>query len=158
MRGIDMGGWDEFKDKFVLLDIAPADAAFIAFGDNVNEVFENAALAMFEIMVATRDVRPDRKVDVEMDAPDLKALMFGWLNELNFIVGSQNMVFSKFEVKIKEGAEEGTLRLDAKAWGEEMNRERHDLRSEVKSATYHKLFVEKNEKKGRWEAQVVIDL
>ena len=40
--------------KFEYIDITTADVAFVAYGKDLNELFENAALAMFEVMVNTK--------------------------------------------------------------------------------------------------------
>ena len=38
------------KEKFVYLEEHTADVAFIAYGKDLNEAFENAAKAMFNVM------------------------------------------------------------------------------------------------------------
>jgi len=138
--------------KFEFLDITTADVAFAAYGRSLNKVFVNAALAMFEVMVNTKQIKPAIEKKVEVRGHDLKSLLFNWLSELIFLSGSENMVFSKFKVKIDEEA----LALNAACAGEEMNPDKHELRTEVKAATYHKMEIKKSD--GVWRAQVILDI
>jgi len=105
--------------KFEFLDITTADVCFLAYGKSLNELFENSALAMFNVITNTEQVKPKVKRGVEVKGEDLQSLMFNWLNELLFYSGAENLAFSKFEVKI----DEKDLDLEANCWGEEMNPE-----------------------------------
>ncbi len=136
--------------KFEFIDITTADVGFLAYGRDLNELFENAALAMFESIVNTAKV--ERKVDrkVEVEGEDLESLMFNWLNELLFYVDAENLVFSEFDVRV----DEKSLMVRAVCKGEKIDVEKHEVRTLVKSCTYHKLRVEKNE---IWRAQVILD-
>ncbi len=138
--------------KFKFLDITTSDVAFAAYGKSLNKVFANAALAMFEVIVNTGHVKPAREKKIEIRGHDLKSLLFNWLSELIFLSGSQNMVFSKFKVKIDEGA----LVLNAVVAGEEMDAKKHELRTEVKAVTYHLMMVKKVG--DVWRAQVILDI
>jgi SHS2 domain-containing protein len=138
--------------KFEFLDITTADVAFAAYGSSLDELFANAALATFEVMVDTKQVEPsvDKKVDVS--GHDLNSLMFNWLSELIFLHGSEEMMFSKFYVKVDEKA----FALSAVCAGEGMDQKKHELRTEVKAATYHKMEIKKSN--GPWRAQVILDI
>ena len=138
-------------EKFRFIDITTADVAFEAWGKDLNELFANAALAMFEVMVNTEKVEAKEVREIEVEGIDLESLLFNWLNELLFYYGSENLVFKKFEVEV----DEKNFRLRAKAYGEKFDREKHELKTEVKSCTYHKLKIEKNEV---WKARVILDI
>ena len=138
--------------KFEFLDITTADTAFTAYGKNLNEVFANAALAMFEVMVNTKQIKPKIKKTVKVKNNDLKGLLFAWLNELLIFYGSDNLAFSKFEVKVNEER----MELNAVLHGEKINVKRHEVRTEVKAATYHKMEIKKAD--GKWQAKVIVDI
>jgi len=142
--------------KFEFLDIAPADAAFVAYGKDMNEVFANAALAVFEIITDTSKVKASEKMTIEASGYDLKSLMFGWLSELLYVSSSENMLFSKFEVNVREDAEKERVMLKAVCWGEKIDKGSHELHSEVKAITYHKMEIK--EEDGKWKAQVIVDI
>jgi SHS2 domain-containing protein len=138
-------------EKFKFVDITTADVAFEAYGKDLSELFANAALAMFEVMVNTKQIKPIVKRRVTVDGNDLQSLLFNWLNELLVFVDGENLAFSEFEVKVSEK----NLKLKAICKGEEMNRERHETRTHVKAATMHKMEIEKNK---IWKAKVILDI
>jgi len=138
--------------KFEFLDITTADTAFAAYGKDLNELFENAALAMFEIMVNTKKIKPELRKIVEFKTEDLKSLLFEWLNELIFYFGSENMAFSKFDVEV----DKKNFKLRAICCGEIIDPQKHEIRTEVKAATYHKMEIKRLN--GRWQARVIVDI
>jgi SHS2 domain-containing protein len=137
--------------KFKFLDITTADIAFEAYGKDLNELFANSALAMFEVIVNTKQIEPKVERKVEAEGNDLQSLMFDWLNKLLVFVDSENIAFSEFDVKV----DEKNFKLEAICRGEEMNREKHETRTHVKAATYHKMEIKKNK---IWKARVILDI
>ena len=138
--------------RFKFIDITTADIAFEAYGKNLNELFSNAALAMFEVIVDTKLIKPKIKKTVEIKAQDLKSLLFDWLNEILFYFGSENLAFSKFDVKV----DEKNFKLKAVCFGEKIDLKKHEIRTEVKATTYHKMKIEKT--KEGWKTQVILDI
>ena len=139
-------------EKFEFVDITTADVAFVAYGKTLNELFSNAALAFFEVMINTRQIKPKIKKNVKTNGDDLESLMFNWLNALLVYVDGKNLAFNKFKVKI----DEKTLNLTAECKGEKIDKKRHETRTAIKAATYHKLEVKKE--KYRFKARVVFDV
>jgi SHS2 domain-containing protein len=137
--------------KFKFLDITTADIAFEAYGKDLNELFANSALAMFEVIVNTKQIEPKVERKVEAEGNDLQSLMFDWLNKLLVFVDSENIAFSEFDVKI----DEKNFKLEAICRGEEMNREKHETRTHVKACTMHKMEIKKNK---IWKARVILDI
>lgn len=132
-------------------DITTADVAFIAHGKSLDEAFENSALAMFEVMVKTKDVKPKIEKKIKAKGIDLKSLMFNFLNELLIMVDSESMVFSKFKVVV----DEKKFTLVASCFGEKVS-DKIETRTEVKAATYHKMDISRNAK--GWKAMVILDI
>ena len=114
-----------------------ADIAIRTTGKSMNEAFENAGYAMFDTMCDATSVKPLTTKRVECEANDLEQLLVDWLSELLFICDVDDMLFSKFEVQIT-----GT-KLQAKIYGEKMDRTRHHLKTDIKAITYHMLDVDK---------------
>lgn len=127
-----------------------ADIGIRGFGSNIGEAFENAALAMYSVMVKIEAIKPLEQKEVAVSAPDGELLLVEWLNALLSLSDIERMVFSRFEVRI-----EGTS-LTARAWGERLDRIRHEPNVEVKGATYHMLKV--NKSGDRYVAQCVVDV
>ncbi|MEE9592370.1 MAG: archease [Thermoplasmata archaeon] len=116
-----------------------ADVGIKAYGDGVNEIFENAALGMFDLMTDVTLVRPVGEVKVEVQAHDLGALLVDWLSELLFLHEVDHAFFAEFVVAVDGLALQGTAR------GEEVDPGRHRLEAQVKAVTYHKLEVNPEE-------------
>ena len=138
--------------KFEFIDITTADVAFVAYGKTLAEMFANAALAMFEVMINTKEVRHKIKQEITVSGNDMPSLMFNWLNKLIVFVDAENVVFSRFNVIV----DEKLFTLKALCFGEKIDQKRHELRTVVKSATYHKMEIKK--KAGLWQAQVILDI
>ncbi len=132
-----------------LVDVE-ADVGFEVWASDLNSLFEEAALAMYEIMVDVESVNPVVEKELELKSEDLSLLLHSWLSELLFITDVEGLVFSKFEVTV-----EGT-RLRGRAWGEPVDPKRHNPKTEVKAVTYYKLRVEKEG--DLWRAVVILDL
>jgi len=132
----------------------PSDIGFRAYGKNLAEAFENAALALFEVMVDTGKVEPREEVKVELEAEDEGALLYDWLDRMLYFRDARNLVMSKFKVgisKIKDG-----LKLNAQIWGERFDPAKHPERTAVKAMTYH--MMEIKQEKNRCSVQAVVDI
>ena len=127
-----------------------ADIGIRGYGATVEESFGNAAIALYSVVVDVDAVKPAEKSDLTVSAPDIELLLVEWLNALLSLSDIAHLVFSKFDVKL-----EGTT-LFGSAWGEVLDRERHEPKVEVKGATYHMLSVKKEE--GLYLAQCVVDV
>ncbi len=127
-----------------------ADVGIRGFGMTLEEAFENAARALYSVMVKIDAVKPLEVRTVTVSAPDSELLLVEWLNALLSLSDVDRMVFSKFDVKI-----EGAV-LKGFAWGEKLDPGRHEPNVEVKGATYHLLQITKED--GRYTAQCVVDV
>lgn len=139
--------------KFEFFDVT-ADVGYWAYGKTMDEAFENAALALFEVMTDTTNIKPLMEKKIELEAEDAYALLYDWLSELIFIHDSENLIFSQFKVKITVKNNE-TYILKASVWGEPFNLEKNESRDEVKAATYH--LMEIKEENGYVMLQVILD-
>jgi SHS2 domain-containing protein len=143
---------NDMEKKFEFVDITTADVAFVAYGRDLNELFANAALAMFNVIIDTRNVESKIEREIKVEGDDLVSLLFNWLNELLFYVDAENLAFSEFDVVV----DREKFTLTAKCRGEEIDLEKHDVKTHVKAATMHKMTVER--KDGYWEARVILDI
>lgn len=139
-------------ERFEFVDITTADVAFVAYGKTLNELFSNAALAFFEVMINTRQIKPKVTKNVKVSGDDLESLMFNWLNALLVYVDGHNIAFSKFNVSV----DEKKLKLVGECVGEKIDNKRHETRTAIKAATYHKLEVKKEN--DCWKAKVIVDI
>ena len=125
--------------KFEFLEHT-ADVYVAAHGKALEEAFENAALAMFEVMTDTDKVSAVVEDNFEVEAEDEFALLYSWLEALLVNFETKNMVYSQFQIAGIEETEEG-FRFKAAAWGEKFNAEKHVQKVGVKAVTYHRMEI-----------------
>jgi SHS2 domain-containing protein len=132
-----------------------ADIKFQAYGKTREEVFENAALAMFNVIIDTEKVSGDTAREIIIKSPDLESLLVDWLSELLYVFEVDEIVFREFRVdKIKE--ENGEYSIAAQALGEKYYPESHPFETEIKAVTYNQLEITKDA--DGWKAQIVVDI
>jgi SHS2 domain-containing protein len=129
----------EKTGKFEFLEHT-ADVYIAAHGKTLEEAFENAALAMFEVMTDTETVSPDLEDSVEVEAEDEYALLYSWLEALLVKFETQNLLYSKFQISSIAETTEG-FKIKATVWGEKFNMEKHTQRVGVKAVTYHRMEI-----------------
>ena len=127
-----------------------ADIGIVAYGADLKQAFSHAAEGMFSLIVDLDTVKEKSMRPVEVSASDTEMLLASWLNELIYIFDTEYLVFKRFEITEITGEQ-----LTANCYGEKVNHRRHELKRSVKSATYHKLQVEKD---NGYRVQVLFDV
>ena len=123
-----------------------ADAYVAAYGKDLAEAFESAAVAMFDVMTEVEKVKAEVKDDVEVEAEDEYALLYSWLEDLLVKSDINRMLYSKFKISSIEKTPD-RFRLKAKIWGEKFNPEKHPQKVGVKAVTYHRMEILKEPNK-----------
>lgn len=136
--------------RYELLDHT-ADIGVIAFGRDLPEAFGNAAYAMFDILTDIDSVSETDSFDLQVSASNIEDLLVAWLNELLYRYETERIVLSKFVI---DDINDSNLR--ATVYGEKIAPDRHEIKTEIKSVTYHQLKVEKID--DGWRAQVIFDV
>lgn len=131
--------------KFEFLEHT-ADAKFRAYGASIEKAFENAALAMKQIINENK-VKCKIKKKIKVKGKDMKSLLYHFLEEFLFLFDSENFLVSKVKVKIKG------LELEAEAIGDE---DSFINEGGVKAVTYNEMEIGENKKKKF--VQVVLDV
>jgi len=120
-----------------------ADVYVAAYGINLEEAFENAALATFETMTETEKVEPKIEDSIEAEGYDEYALLYNWLEALLIKFETTENLYSKFKISKIEKTSKG-FKLNAKIWGEPFNSEKHPQKVGIKAVTYHQMEIIKN--------------
>ncbi|CAB3288138.1 Protein archease [Methanocaldococcus lauensis] len=131
-----------------------ADMGIIAKGKSLEDAFKEAAKGLFHIMVDIDKVDKKEKIEFEVSGENLEELLYNFLNELIFYSDVENLVFSDFDMKIEKNNNE--YRLKCIAYGEKINKEKHNIKEEVKAVTYHKMEVKKEG--DMWIIKYIVDL
>jgi SHS2 domain-containing protein len=129
----------EKTGKFEFLEHT-ADVLIAAHGQKLEEAFENAALAMFEVMTDTTKIDTVQEDTVEVEAEDEYALLYSWLEALLVKFEIKGMLFSKFKIDRIQDTPDG-YKLQASVWGEKFNPEKHPQKVAVKAVTYHRMEI-----------------
>lgn len=137
-------------ERYKLLDHT-ADIGIIASGKDVSEAFGNAAYAMFDILTDIGKIKEESSFEVHVSADNIAELLVVWLNELLYQYEVERFICRRFSIN---DIDETSLR--ALVFGEKIDPARHEIRTEIKSVTYHQFRVEKMD--DGWEAQVIFDV
>ncbi len=127
-----------------------ADVGIRAFGTDLAQAFANAARAMFSLITELESIRGSIYREVEVTAPDREILLVEWLNELVYLFDTEQILFRAFDINLV-----ADNHLQARCYGEKVDRSRHNIKVGIKSATYHMLKIEKN---GNYQVQVLLDI
>jgi SHS2 domain-containing protein len=128
-----------------------ADVGVIAHGGTLAEAFVHAAEGTFSVMVNLNGVREEEERSLSVKAHDWPSLLVAWLSELIYFCDVDGLVFRRFEIRQME-----PYSLQASAYGEKIDRQRHELGAGVKAITRHMLEVGEDE--DGYRVQVLLDI
>jgi SHS2 domain-containing protein len=144
-----------FEGRFEFLEHT-ADVYVRAYGVSLCEAYENAALAMFETMTKTGKVAQQEEEIITVEATDICALLYNWLEALLVAFETTGVLYSKFQItNWTETA--GSFKISAHVWGEKFQPERHLQKVAVKAVTYHRMSVT-HEKEGNVVLEFILDI
>ena len=128
-----------------------ADIGIIAFGKDLPETFANAAYAMFDILTDVSKVNGKDSFELQVSAQNQEELLVTWLDELLFRYETERIVCDRFVINNLVDKS-----LNATVFYEKIDREKHEIITEIKNVTYHQLNIKKV--RSGWSAQVIFDL
>ena len=131
------------KKRFEILE-HPADVGFLAFGETLEELFQNAAAAMCSLACEPEKIEERLERLIEAQSTDIESLLYAWLTEILFVMDAEQIVCRRVDIeKFSEpkngnsGEAIGILR------GEKFARDRHDAGTYIKAVTLHQFKIEK---------------
>ncbi len=133
--------------KFEFLEHT-ADVKFRSYGKSLEKAFENASLALKKTITRGEKIEKKQEKNFIIEEGDLKSKLQSFLEEFLYLLDAEDFIFSKVEVKEKQGRFEVTVLGDKAS--------KYNLTSDVKAITYNEMFV-KREGEG-WVCQVVLDV
>ena len=137
--------------KYKFLDHT-ADIMFEAYGNSLNILFENAALATEATMIDLKQIKQDIKRKVSLKNKNIETLLYDFLSELLYFKDAELLLFSKIKVEIKKNK---IYYLKAVLAGEKLN-DKHEQKVDVKAVTFHKFEIKKRAKD--YVARVILDI
>jgi SHS2 domain-containing protein len=128
-----------------------ADIGIVAYGNTIPQLFGNAALGMFSLILETGTIGESKQYKIKLSSPDRESLLVGWLNELLFLFDTKHLVFKRFKFDLLSETD-----LNATCNGAEVNLHKQIIQREIKAATYHMLSIDKSN--NGYKAQIVFDI
>jgi SHS2 domain-containing protein len=128
-----------------------ADVGIIAYGADIEELFSNAALALFSLIIEPESIENKFHLDLEVHSEDIDSLLVEWLNEIIYLFDVKRTLFNRFDIISLTNN-----RLKATCYGEDFNTMKHKIKTGVKAATYHMLKLDKSD--DGFKAQVILDI
>jgi tRNA nucleotidyltransferase (CCA-adding enzyme) len=135
--------WEHFEHE--------ADIGIRGIAPTLEQSFEQAAVAMTAVMTDPDLVSDSKAVDIQCVAPDTELLFVSWINELVYAMAVHDLLFNRYQVIIDND------KLSATAFGETVDRQKHQPAVEIKGATFTELRVYQ-QADDAWVAQCVVDV
>jgi len=138
------------KRGFEIIDHT-ADVGIIAYGTDIEELFRNAALALFSLITEPETIQEKSHLDLKVRSNERDSLLVEWLNELIYFFDAKHILLNRFDI---ESLTQNELR--ATCYGEGFDPMKHKIKRGIKAATYHMLRLDKDD--DGYKAQVILDI
>jgi SHS2 domain-containing protein len=119
------------------------DAFVEAYGSSLEELFENCAKGLVNIMFDIDKVENRQSVTIAANDEDLENLLFDWLEKVLLKILIEQIVLSRFSIEISPNVAEKKYFLKARAGGEKVSYSKHNYKIEIKAITYHELKIQR---------------
>ncbi|MCX6907164.1 MAG: archease [Verrucomicrobia bacterium] len=124
-----------------------ADIGVHAYGKTLEELFINAARALYEVQ-GRFDLADRRMIKIELSADSADELLLRWLSELLYRFSAEDVYFTHFRLQFTD-----PHKLTAQMEGGAVDFSHSE---EVKAVTYHQLSVQQTA--DGWTATVIFDV
>ena len=136
--------------KYKLIDHT-ADFGIQVFGSDSQELFTNAALALFDVITEMDVLKGRDFCNITASGEDWSDLMINWLREILYLWNGREMLVKSVQIlSLSEN------KIFAKICFDAYMPDRHTINTEIKAVTYHQIQV-KSSPSG-WEARVIFDI
>lgn len=139
--------------KYEYLDHT-ADVQLHAWGDDLQEAFEQVSMAMFGYMTELEYVEFKMTYGIEAEGHDMESLLYSYLDEWLFAFSAEPFFIPR-KIKIIEFDREN-FRIKAKGWGDEFDISKHPQGTEVKAITYSNMQI--HDEPDWHDVYVIIDI
>jgi protein archease len=112
-----------------------ADIGFRATGPSIEAAFCEAGKALFSLMFNIGTIEESAEYSFELSADTREGLLADWLSELLAQKDLTRLIFSRFEVTIS-GSEVSGFLAKGRAFGERLDRVKHQAGTEIKGISY----------------------
>jgi len=139
-------------EKYIILEHT-ADGKFMAFGQTIEEAYTHSALAVASLMWDWQKIEKCVTFPVDVLGSDLEQLLVRFLEEILYLLDTENFVLGAVEgVKIEKKPE--GFSLQASFLGDR-GTHKYEIFGSVKGITYNEMKIRKND---YFSIQVVVDM
>lgn len=132
-----------------------ADIGIRVEAATLDELFEQAALALTDLIVAEIDSREEKTQLISLRSPTVEGLLYEWLSEFVYLFDAEQSICSGFE-KTTVHAADGSWSIESQAKLRRFDASVDRVKTYAKAVTYYQLAVVQEH--GRFRAQVIIDI
>jgi len=123
--------------SYKLLDHA-TDAIIEITASNLKEAFTVAGQSVVDITLDSEKVEEKEQKLLKVTGKDLRYLLFNWLEEVNYQLITEGFAIHRFALDISKNSE---YKLNAIAYGEPLDLQKHHFRVEIKAPTFHEMEI-----------------
>jgi SHS2 domain-containing protein len=131
-----------------------ADVLYEAEAKTLEDLFADAGKALSNTMIELKSVKKVGEYKINLENEKLDVLLHDFLEQILYLTQTELLAFNDFKVKVEEKKEK--FFLSAEAFGEMIDKARHEIKADVKAVTweYFKVWKEKN----NWKCKVLLDV
>jgi len=128
-----------------------ADLGVEIYGIDEQDLFRNAAVALFGIMTDVGLVHVRGEWEVFAEGSDLEELLVNFLREILYMYNGEGLLLKECVI-----FEMDNFHIKGIVKGEPFSEERHHMNIEIKAVTYHRVEIRKTQ--GAWIGRVICDV
>lgn len=127
--------------SYKFLDHA-TDAFVEVTAKDLNEAFAVTADAVIDLTLDQDKVDEKEQREFSAKGKDLRYLLFSWLEEITFVLITEGFAIKRIEFDINKNT---GYTINAKAFGEPLDLEKHNFKVEIKAPTFYEMKIEQND-------------
>ena len=127
--------------SYKFLDHA-TDAIIEVTAKDLKEAFSVTADAVINLTLDQDKVEEKDQKKFSAQGKDLRYLLFSWLEEIPFILITEGFAIKRVEFEI---IEKNSYKIDAIAYGEQLDFHKHNFKVEIKAPTFYDMEIRQND-------------
>ena len=133
--------------SYKFLDHA-TDAIIEVNAKDLHEAFLVAADAVINLTLDQDKVQEIEKKEFSARGKDLRYLLFSWLEEIPFLLITEGFAIKRIEFQINSTDENHDYTIQAVAFGEPLDFQKHNFKVEIKAPTFYDMEIKETKNDG----------
>ena len=124
------------------------DAIIEVNAKDLHEAFLVAADAVINLTLDQDKVQEIEKKEFLAKGKDLRYLLFSWLEEIPFLLITEGFAIKRIEFQINSNDENKDYTIQAVAFGEPLDFQKHNFKVEIKAPTFYDMEIKETKNDG----------